>query len=490
MLWHDQDPDSSPCGTVSRTPPDRQAERRVPGGGRKTESLYAGLSIFSNSLTAPTMTTDTDFLDLFETTISTIRHYLDIDQAILTGQIEFTESTPWVTGKRLLAEATAANKHLPVLLADATSEQLGIMAWGLANLIDVSGSQTTIRLEHVQAIAARPVIDSLISQTTGEFLSPNDQRNYRIVETPVFLFQEPSTFLLTWNPAKQIPLQDFIDIRESLRQGEAVAWNWTCRSHNKVKAGDRFLMLRQGDAPRGIVGSGWIRSYGWEHVDGGHYVDIHWEAVTDPHHPLDPRAIAGAEDFHWTPQGSGIQLDPSISDAVWEAWDSHLQNDPYYVNEEDDAVFKPSNTDSDNLDGEWVGAVNEDPSSSLEGRLIETWSTRRERNPQNRALCLAIHEPRCVVCEMSFLEEYGEVGRDFIHVHHERPLGSTDLDGEHHDPTEDLKPVCPNCHAMLHRGLNAAKGEVRTIVELREMRARQELLIDHAPSKRTLKIRR
>jgi 5-methylcytosine-specific restriction protein A len=418
------------------------------------------------------MTTDIEFLDLFSTAISTIRHYRDIDHAVLTGQIEFTENTPWVTGQKLLTEAKAADEYLPVLLADATSEQLGIMAWGVANLIKVSGNQTTIRLENVQAIAARPVIDSLLSQSTGEFLSPDDQRNYRIVETPAFLFEEPSTFLLTWNPAKQIPMQEFINIRESLHQGETADWDWTCRSHNKVKAGDRFFMLRQGSAPRGIVGSGWIRSYGWEHKEGGHYVDITWEAVTDPHRPFDPRTIAGAEDFHWTPQGSGIELDPAISDAVWKAWESHLQNDPYYVREEDDAGMKLSNTKSGNLDEEMVVAVDEDPASSLEGRLIETWSTRRERNPKNRALCLAIHEPRCAVCAMNFLEEYGEIGRDFIHVHHERPLGSADIDGALQDPGKDLKPVCPNCYAMLHRGLNAAKGEVRSIAELREIRAR------------------
>ncbi len=34
-----------------------------------------------------------------------------------------------------------------------------------------------------------------------------------------------------------------------------------------------------------------------------------------------------------------------------------------------------------------------------------------------------------------------------------------------------MKPVCPNCHAMLHRGLNAARGEVRSIAELKALRA-------------------
>ncbi|WP_345737408.1 hypothetical protein [Prosthecobacter algae] len=248
-----------------------------------------------------------------------------------------------------------------------------------------------------------------------------------------------------------------------------------------MKAGDRFLMLRQGRAPRGIVGSGWIRSFGWEAEEGGHCVDILWRALTDLNLPLDPGTIAGAEDFHWTPQGSGIELDPAIRDAVWAAWERHLQEDPYYASGEGAAATDLSETSEEIFDDETFAHREEDPASSLEGRLIETWSTRRERDPRNRALCLALHEPRCTVCEMNFLDEYGEIGRDFIHVHHERPLGSMDPAGEFHDPAKDLKPVCPNCHAMLHRGLNSAKGEVRTINDLREIRARAKGL-NHSPA--------
>ena len=48
---------------------------------------------------------------------------------------------------------------------------------------------------------------------------------------------------------------------------------------------------------------------------------------------------------------------------------------------------------------------------------------------------------------------YGELGKDFIHVHHIVPLNTI---GEEYkvDYKNDLIPVCPNCHAMLHRKLN------------------------------------
>lgn len=72
-----------------------------------------------------------------------------------------------------------------------------------------------------------------------------------------------------------------------------------------------------------------------------------------------------------------------------------------------------------------------------------------ERNPAARDACLAKHGRRCSVCDMSFLERYGEIGKNFIHVHHKKPLAARR--GEYKvNPTTDLSPVCPNCHAMLH----------------------------------------
>ena len=54
---------------------------------------------------------------------------------------------------------------------------------------------------------------------------------------------------------------------------------------------------------------------------------------------------------------------------------------------------------------------------------------------------------------MNFEEKYGAIGKDFIHVHHKIPL--SEINEEYIvDPVNDLIPVCPNCHAMLHRKIN------------------------------------
>jgi 5-methylcytosine-specific restriction protein A len=41
------------------------------------------------------------------------------------------------------------------------------------------------------------------------------------------------------------------------------------------------------------------------------------------------------------------------------------------------------------------------------------------------------------------------MGRDVIHVHHVRPE-STLGPNYRVDPIKDLRPLCPNCHAIVH----------------------------------------
>ena len=72
-----------------------------------------------------------------------------------------------------------------------------------------------------------------------------------------------------------------------------------------------------------------------------------------------------------------------------------------------------------------------------------------ERNSGAREACLAHHGRRCAACDLSFEEQYGEIGRNFIHVHHTTPLANVTRPYRV-DPVRDLVPVCPNCHAMLH----------------------------------------
>lgn len=124
----------------------------------------------------------------------------------------------------------------------------------------------------------------------------------------------------------------------------------------------------------------------------------------------------------------------------------------------------------------WVDPVAPGPGSApdrvdgddvfVEGSTRRVTTTARERNRNARALCIAKHGVRCSVCDMSFEEVYGEEASGFIHVHHVVPL--SDADGEREvDPVEDLRPVCPNCHAVIHLG-----GRTRSIEEVKQMLCR------------------
>ena len=85
-----------------------------------------------------------------------------------------------------------------------------------------------------------------------------------------------------------------------------------------------------------------------------------------------------------------------------------------------------------------------------EGAQSKITVNKYERSRVNRELCLAANGYNCKICGLNFEEKYGALGRGFIHVHHIVPVSQ--MGGSYCiDPTIDLLPVCPNCHAMLHR---------------------------------------
>lgn len=94
-------------------------------------------------------------------------------------------------------------------------------------------------------------------------------------------------------------------------------------------------------------------------------------------------------------------------------------------------------------------------SEHVDGAVSQITSNRYERKPANRRACIAHHLTKdnrilCKVCKIDFEERYGVIGRGYIHIHHVHPLGNKQPPQDF-DPTVHLKPLCPNCHAMVHR---------------------------------------
>ena len=86
----------------------------------------------------------------------------------------------------------------------------------------------------------------------------------------------------------------------------------------------------------------------------------------------------------------------------------------------------------------------------FEGAKKSTVINSYERNPIARQKCINHWQSICSVCNFDFETVYGPLGKGFIHVHHLTPISQVGTSYQI-DPIKDLRPVCPNCHAMLHR---------------------------------------
>ena len=90
------------------------------------------------------------------------------------------------------------------------------------------------------------------------------------------------------------------------------------------------------------------------------------------------------------------------------------------------------------------------PEKYIEGASKVVSVNTYERNSDARAKCIEYHGYKCAVCSFGFENFYGSIGSNYIHVHHIVPL--SEIKKEYKlDPVKDLVPVCPNCHAIIHR---------------------------------------
>lgn len=103
------------------------------------------------------------------------------------------------------------------------------------------------------------------------------------------------------------------------------------------------------------------------------------------------------------------------------------------------------------------------PENYVEGAKKQVTVNSYERDPKARQACIDHHGTTCKCCGFEFEKVYGEHGKGFIHVHHIKPLHTI---GEEYEvnPITEMIPLCPNCHAMIHRG-----GEVLSLKNLKKM---------------------
>ncbi|WP_342551079.1 EVE domain-containing protein [Lysinibacillus sp. FSL M8-0216] len=102
--------------------------------------------------------------------------------------------------------------------------------------------------------------------------------------------------------------------------------------------------------------------------------------------------------------------------------------------------------------------------NGIEGAKKAYLVNKYERDSKNRKKAIEIHGLNCYACGFNFEEVYGERGKEFIEIHHIKPL-STLEEAIEINPETDLVPLCANCHRMVHRSID----RVLSVEELKEL---------------------
>jgi hypothetical protein len=97
-----------------------------------------------------------------------------------------------------------------------------------------------------------------------------------------------------------------------------------------------------------------------------------------------------------------------------------------------------------------------------EGAAIQVLVNRYERDPAARQQCIDRYGVNCFACGLSLGDLYGPEVNGLIHVHHLTALAAGGTRSS--VPVRDLRPVCPNCHAVIH-----STKPPRTIERVRKM---------------------
>jgi 5-methylcytosine-specific restriction protein A len=148
--------------------------------------------------------------------------------------------------------------------------------------------------------------------------------------------------------------------------------------------------------------------------------------------------LAEFPEVHWNNlMGSGVRVSDDVADELVKRWFDHI------------GVERETYPD--------------ELPSYVEGASKPVLVNRYERNPAARDECLLHYGAVCAVCGFDGSSTYGRLGKRLIHVHH---LVEISVVGKQYevDPIKDLIPVCPNCHAMIHR-----RRPAYSIAEVRKM---------------------
>lgn len=156
---------------------------------------------------------------------------------------------------------------------------------------------------------------------------------------------------------------------------------------------------------------------------------------------------------------NGVEANPGSPDSwpsEWTRLELALRTPPMLIEENDTALHERLLLELVvpffGMMAALIGVEENEPltTGELEGRAVESLSTRYERKKINREACIQLKGTRCCACGFDFAESYGPLGVGYIEIHHLNPIASIGAEYRLNVAT-DLVPLCSNCHAMAHR---------------------------------------
>ncbi|GAB3517538.1 HNH endonuclease [Arthrobacter monumenti] len=229
--------------------------------------------------------------------------------------------------------------------------------------------------------------------------------------------------------------------------GRAVG-SWEVGCDSGILPGDDAWLLLQGGQGGALIGHGMVGSEpspdatDSDGADGGRrFVDIAIDALLQWGEEIPAETLTErVPKVRWNPEpGAAVEIPPEDETAVRFLW----------------AEYAPVSLDP----------TTPPPGTLPENALATARVNRYEWDPHAREACINHHGTSCSACGFSFEAVYGDIGKDFIQVHHIVPVSLVGGDYEL-DPLTDLVPLCPNCHAMAHqrKPVPYTPAELRTLI--------------------------
>lgn len=243
-----------------------------------------------------------------------------------------------------------------------------------------------------------------------------------------------NAYLYVWNPDKWV-WSDQQDAIYRVNNGDQYDIYWSCGNTKRIEIGDLFFLMRLGVEPKGIIGCGYVSSqpYLLPHWDeqkasegkSALRTDLLFKALSE--NPIVSLTYLQEKypNSKWTPQAGGLCIPDEIAKDLFSLIQSNRN-----------CSFSPS-------------AKNEIQLFAEGKSKIITYKS-YDRSPIARQACIEHYGYSCSVCNFNFEESYGKYGANYIEVHHLKQIA--DMGDEYMiNPVTDLRPICANCHRMLHK---------------------------------------